>query len=139
MEEQRIRAYAKLMEEPDLSKLAFTGGGESLCLERKGPSEEAAENPPVRKAAAPAPARGLAELTSPMVGVFYRAPAENAPPFVQVGDRIHKGDVVCIIEAMKLMNEIVSDRDGVVAEICAENDQVVDYGRVLFRIQEEMP
>lgn len=137
MEETKIRAYARLMEELDLSKLAFTSEGESLCLERKGallPLQAAAQP------AAPAPIQtGLAEILSPMVGVFYRAPAENAASFVQEGDRVHKGDTLCIIEAMKLMNEITSDRDGVVAEICVENDQVVDYGRVLFRIREETP
>ena len=70
-----------------------------------------------------------------MVGVFYRAPAENAAPFVQVGDCIHKGDVLCLIEAMKLMNEIVAEYDGVITEVCTENGQVVDYGHVLFRIK----
>ena len=75
------------------------------------------------------------DICSPMVGVFYRAPAENAAPFVQVGDCIHKGDVLCLIEAMKLMNEIVAEYDGVITEVCAENGQVVDYGHVLFRIE----
>lgn len=137
MEETKIRAYARLMEELDLHKLAFTSEGESLCLERNG-GLLPAKTAPQPTAFTPAQT-GLAEITSPMVGVFYRAPAENAAPFVQEGDRVRKGDTLCIIEAMKLMNEILSDRDGVVAEICAENDQVVDYGRVLFRIREETP
>ncbi len=71
----------------------------------------------------------------PMVGVFYNAPAENAAPFVQVGDSVKKGDVLCIIEAMKLMNEITADQDGVITEVCVGNAQIVDFGHVLFRLR----
>ena len=73
-------------------------------------------------------------VTSPMVGVFYSSPAENAEPFVKKGDRVKKGDTLCIIEAMKLMNEITAERDGVITEICADNGQIVDFGTVLFKI-----
>jgi acetyl-CoA carboxylase biotin carboxyl carrier protein len=71
-----------------------------------------------------------------MVGVFYAAPAENADPFVKVGDRVKKGQTLCIVEAMKLMNEITAERDGQIAAICAQNGQVVDYGCPLFRLAE---
>jgi len=74
-------------------------------------------------------------VRSPMVGVFYAAPAENAAPFVAVGDRVQKGDTLCIIEAMKLMNEITAETGGVVAEVCAGNGQVVEYGTALFRLE----
>lgn len=70
------------------------------------------------------------------MGVFYAAPAENADPFVKVGDVVHKGSVLCIIEAMKLMNEVVAEKDGVIEAVCAENGQVVEYGTELFRIKE---
>ena len=78
-------------------------------------------------------------VTSPIVGVFYAAPAENAEPFVSVGDRVSKGTTLCIIEAMKLMNEITADEDGVIVEICVRNGQVVEYGTELFRLQKVAP
>lgn len=73
-------------------------------------------------------------MRSPLVGVFYAAPAENAEAFVSVGDRVKKGQVLCIIEAMKLMNEITAEADGVIKEICVTNGQVVEYGTELFHI-----
>ncbi len=77
---------------------------------------------------------GLVEVASPMVGTFYRAPAPDAPPYVEVGDRVSKGDTLCIIEAMKLMNELESEIPGTIAEIRVENAEPVEYGQVLFRI-----
>ena len=73
-------------------------------------------------------------VTSPLVGTFYTAPAEDAEPFVKVGDTVKKGQVVAIVEAMKLMNEIESDFDGIVTEILVKNGQAVEYGQPLFRI-----
>jgi acetyl-CoA carboxylase biotin carboxyl carrier protein len=86
-----------------------------------------------------APARNeaatkLLEIKSPMVGTFYSAPDPNSPAYVTVGQRVSKGEIVCIIEAMKIMNEIESEYDGVVREIVAENAHPVEYGQVLFRI-----
>ena len=74
-------------------------------------------------------------LTSPIVGTFYRAPSPDADPFVEVGSRVKRGQVLCIIEAMKLMNEIESDVDGVVAQIYPQNAQAVEYGEPLFAIR----
>ena len=74
-------------------------------------------------------------ITSPLVGVFYAAPAEDAEAFVQVGDPVKKGQVLAIVEAMKLMNEIESDYDGTIAEILVENGQAVEYGQPLFKLQ----
>ncbi|MEZ0536714.1 acetyl-CoA carboxylase biotin carboxyl carrier protein [Caldicellulosiruptoraceae bacterium PP1] len=74
-------------------------------------------------------------IKSPIVGTFYRSPAPGQKPFVQVGDKVKKGDILCIIEAMKLMNEIESDVDGEVAEILVENEQMVEYGQVLIKIR----
>ncbi len=73
-------------------------------------------------------------VKSPLVGTFYAAPSEDAPPFVTVGDLVKKGQTLAIVEAMKLMNEIESEYDGMVAEILAENGQPVEYGQPLFRI-----
>ena len=101
---------------------------------------------PVAVAAAPAPAAQPAAaepaepkvegtpLTSPMVGTFYRAPSPGAKPFVEVGDTVKKGQTVCIIEAMKLLNEVEAETDGVVKEICVENGQPVEYGQNLLII-----
>ena len=74
------------------------------------------------------------EITSPMVGTFYRAPAPDEPPFVNTGERIEKGDTVCIIEAMKLMNDIEAEVAGEVVEILVENGDPVEYGQVLMRV-----
>jgi acetyl-CoA carboxylase biotin carboxyl carrier protein len=89
-------------------------------------------------AAAPAeapPASNLVEVKSPMVGTFYRAPAPEAPPYVEAGTRVTKGQTLCILEAMKLMNELEADVPGTVREICVENGEPVEYGQVLFRIE----
>jgi acetyl-CoA carboxylase biotin carboxyl carrier protein len=76
----------------------------------------------------------LLRVTSPMVGTFYRAPAPDAPPYVEVGGRVGKGTVLCIIEAMKLMNELESEVEGTIAKVLVENAQPVEYGQVLFLI-----
>ncbi|HET7463138.1 MAG TPA: acetyl-CoA carboxylase biotin carboxyl carrier protein [Longimicrobium sp.] len=85
--------------------------------------------------AAAAPASNLVEIKSPMVGTFYRAPAPEAPSYAEVGSRVAKGQTLCILEAMKLMNELESDVAGIVREICVENGEPVEYGQVLFRIE----
>ena len=89
---------------------------------------------PVAASAAPMAARGK-EIKSPMVGTFYTSPEPGAPPFVDVGQRVKKGQTVCIIEAMKLMNEIESEYDGVVKERLAENAQPVEFGQTLFVVE----
>jgi acetyl-CoA carboxylase biotin carboxyl carrier protein len=93
-------------------------------------------------AAAPAPVAATAGqppgthiLNSPIVGTFYRAPSPDTDPFVEVGSRVKKGQVLCIIEAMKLMNEIESDIDGTIAEIYPQNAQAVEFGEPLFAIR----
>jgi acetyl-CoA carboxylase biotin carboxyl carrier protein len=92
--------------------------------------------PPAEAAPAAAPAASnLVDVTSPMVGTFYRAPSPEAPSYVEVGSRIVKGQTLCILEAMKLMNELESEVQGVVREICVENSEPVEYGQVLFRIE----
>jgi acetyl-CoA carboxylase biotin carboxyl carrier protein len=91
---------------------------------------------------APSPApqqRQLVEITSPMVGTFYRSPTPDDPPFVEIGDRVRVGQTVCIIEAMKLMNEIESEFSGEVVEILLQNAQPVEYGQVLMRVAPVTP
>ena len=82
----------------------------------------------------PAPVKEGTLVLAPTVGVFYSAPGPDARPFVEVGDQVKKGDTLCIIEAMKLMNEIPAEVDGTVAEICVGNGQVVEFNQPLFRI-----
>jgi acetyl-CoA carboxylase biotin carboxyl carrier protein len=77
---------------------------------------------------------GLIEVVSPMVGTFYRAPAPDAPAYVEVGDSVSDGQTLCILEAMKLMNELESEVSGSVREVCVQNGEPVEYGQVLFRI-----
>jgi acetyl-CoA carboxylase biotin carboxyl carrier protein len=91
--------------------------------------------PPPGAAGTSGGSQGLHILNSPIVGTFYRAPSPDAPPFVEVGSRVRKGQVLCIIEAMKLMNEIECDVDGVIAEIYPLNAQAVEFGEPLFAIR----
>ena len=98
-----------------------------------GPAGGAEEGRGADKAPA-APHSNLLEITSPMVGTFYRAPAPDAPPYVETGKRVVPGDTLCIIEAMKLMNELECEVTGTIVEVCVENAQPVEFGQVLFRV-----
>jgi acetyl-CoA carboxylase biotin carboxyl carrier protein len=90
---------------------------------------------PAREAAPAPPAEALHVVTSPIVGTFYSSPSPDTPPFARIGDRVRKGQILCIVEAMKLMNEIECDADGVVAEIYPKNAQPVEYGEALFGLR----
>jgi acetyl-CoA carboxylase biotin carboxyl carrier protein len=104
---------------------AAGAAGAALAAEATGGRREAA--------AAPAPS-ALVEIKSPMVGTFYAAPEPGAAPYVKVGNRVSSGQVVCIIEAMKIMNEIESEVTGVIREVAVENAQPVEFGQPLFRV-----
>ncbi len=148
MESKEIRRYAKLMEELDIAALEITENGTTLKLERAKPA------PAAGRSYAPAPAEtaerdvredgvilddaGVVTIASPMVGTFYCAPAEGAQPYVAVGTKVKKGDVLCIIEAMKLMNEITAECSGVIEQICIEDKAFVDYGTPLFKVRREL-
>ena len=136
MGENEIRKYAGLMRELGLTGLEITENDRVVRLERTPPARSAAEL--LTEPSAPQPPADpdpdTVVVRSPMVGVFYAAPAENAEAFVSVGDRVRKGQVLCIVEAMKLMNEITAEADGVIREICVTNGQIVEYGTELFRI-----
>ncbi len=150
MDVKKIESLAKLMQETGLTGLELVEGDVELRLERQQEVVAVAPAAPVMPVAAPAPAAGAEALgvsheqaapqkegtlvLSPTVGVFYASPSPDARPFVEVGDQVKKGDTLCIIEAMKLMNEIPSEVDGTVAEICVGNGQVVEYNQPLFRI-----
>ena len=135
MNDAEIRKYAILMQELGLTGLEVTENDRVVRLERT--PAEGTPSPVVQtlpQEPAPAEDRGTV-VASPMVGVFYAASAEDADPFVKVGDVVRKGQTLCIVEAMKLMNEITAEQDGEITEICAANGQVVDYGCPLFRMK----
>lgn len=108
------------------------GGGAPAPPAKAGPAPEAEQEGSEDEGSG---GEDLFEVHSPMVGTFYRSPAPDAPPYVEVGDRVGKGQTLCILEAMKLMNELESEVAGVVREISVENSEPVEYGQVLFRIE----
>ena len=141
MKENDIRKYATLMQELGLTGLEITEDNKLVRLERAAPVVGKQTISVEAPAAAPAVMPAAVEKTnytsvkSPIVGLFYAAPAENADPFVSLGDRVKKGQTLCIVEAMKLMNEISAEEDGVITEVCVTNGQMVEYGTELFRIK----
>lgn len=140
MKESDIRKYASLMHELGLTGLEITEDNKVVRLERSAPAtakESVVIDVPRSVAEAPNTIENADYISvrSPIVGVFYAAPAENAEPYVAIGDRIKKGQTVCIVEAMKLMNEISAEDDGIVSEILVTNGQIVEYGTELFRIK----
>ena len=135
MNEAEIRKYAMLMQELGLTGLEVKENVGVVRLERAGaaaPAASAAAAEPVA-AQSPAPSAGLL-IRAPMVGVFYAAPTEDSEPFIKEGDHVKKGDTLCVIEAMKLMNEIPAEQDGVITGILVKNGQTVEYGTPLFQI-----
>ena len=136
MDEISIRQYAVLMNELGLTGLEVNQDGSEVRLERAASSpgvtvQTITPSAPPEEPQVPA---AFKSITSPMVGVFYTSPTEDGEPFVKVGDKVTKGTTLCIVEAMKLMNEITAEEDGIISEICVQNGQVVDYGCELFRI-----
>ncbi len=148
-----IKALAELVSKNNLSALEYSEGETHLRIENAprtvtaAPAQAAPAAAPAAPAAAPAvEAAPVAAadagadfnaakmVTSPMVGVFYASPSPTDPPFVTVGSKVKKGDVLCIIEAMKLMNEITAEEDGEIIDICATNGSVVEYGQILFKM-----
>lgn len=153
MDLRKLKKLIDLVEESGIAEIEVTEGEEKVRITRSlaapqpvyaaAPAVAAAPAPAVAAAApaaaagAPAaPERDLSKAqTSPMVGTFYRAPGPNAPVFVEVGQSVNAGDTLCIIEAMKLMNEIEAEKSGVVKEILVENGTPVEYGEPLFIIE----
>lgn len=118
----------------ELSKFEYEEGGVKVQMEKP----EVVQAAPVLAGSAVQAEEETAgdnEVTCPLVGIFYAAPEEGAEPFVKVGDTVKKGQTLAIVEAMKLMNEIESEVDGVVTEVLAENGQAVEFGQELFRIR----
>ena len=133
IEIERGGTRVRLGKTPPVSVVGAAPAPVAQALPVPAPSAAPAEAA-VSAPAADAPNPDHAEVPSPMVGTFYRAPAPDAPSYVDVGSTVKKGDTLCIIEAMKLMNELEAEVSGTVVEICAENAEPVEYGQVLFRI-----
>lgn len=119
----------------NILSVKFAGATVAAVIPQVVAAPAAAAPPPAPAAAAPAPAADNGRvIRAPIVGTFYRAPSPDKPPYIQVGDKVRKGQVVCIVEAMKLMNQIESDLDGVVTDILVENGAPVEFGQELFRV-----
>ena len=148
MDLRKLKKLIDLVEESGIAELEITEGEEKVRISRNSSANApvsatvtpAAASSAVAPAAAPANGEGGARqsdghvLKSPMVGTYYRAPTPGAKPFVEVGQTVNEGDTVCIIEAMKLLNEIEADRSGVIKAILVENGQPVEYGHALMVI-----
>ena len=145
IDQKRLRELVKLMVDNDLTELDLEDkGGERVSLKRGhggGAVIMPAAAPPASAAAPPAgepapPADdGLARLDSPMVGTFYAAPSPDAPLFVKVGDHVDEETVICIIEAMKVFNEIKAESAGTIEQVLVENGQAVEFGQPLFKLR----
>lgn len=151
-----IRKLVKLLENSEISEIEISDNERKIRLVKSAPNDgrimservvsvpAQAALPPTVPAEAeaaelaksvPAGGRNVKVMKSPMVGTFYQAPSPDAEPYVQVGDYVHKGQVLCIVEAMKLMNEIESEFDGRIIEVLVENAQPVEYDHELFAIE----
>lgn len=161
MEFDKVKELATLLENSSLTKLRLEEDGTVLELEAEPPQQlvsvaapavaapatvaPAPSAPTAPAPAAPAPSSGdsddapydMSKLTlvkAPMVGVFYAAPSPGADPFVHVGSKVKKGDTLCVMEAMKLMNEVVAEVDGEVVDVCVEDGDLVEFGGTLMKI-----
>jgi len=138
MELKKLKEFIKFMESNDLCELEIEEEGKKIRLKKNTaggpvmqmPLPAAAEKPEVKETKD----SGL-EVKSPMVGTFYRSPSPGAKPFIEIGDTINPGDVICIIEAMKLMNEIKAEVAGKVTQILIENGQPVEFGQALVKVE----
>ena len=152
MDLRKLKKLIDLVEESGISELELTEGEESGRISRQGQVVQQPQQytipqqptPPLQNQVPTPTASAEAEdivqdarhaLTSPMVGTFYRSSSPEADPYVEVGSSVKKGDTLCIIEAMKLLNEIEADRDGIVKKIMVENAQPVEFGEPLFIIE----
>jgi acetyl-CoA carboxylase biotin carboxyl carrier protein len=148
MDIKQIKEIARTMKENSLTSIEITEGDTCLRVERKGipdainasGSLPAAfpnvlmEKEGVRPSLLPAEDLNVAEIKSPMVGVFFTKASPDAEPYVKIGSHVKKGDTLCVIEAMKLLNEITAECDGEIVGICAVDGQMVEYSQVLFQM-----
>jgi len=161
MDIRKVKKLIELLDESGIAEIEITEGEESVRISRNAPNvcvpapayappPAAAPAPQVAPAAAaPAPAAAAAvaavedsegyAVTSPMVGTFYASSSPGAAPFIQVGDQVNEGDTLCIVEAMKMMNQIDAEVSGIMKSIRAQNGEPVEYGQILFVIDQRHP
>ena len=142
-----VEKLAKVLADNSLTEISLEDGEQAITLRKEvvgvAPAVAVAAPQPASSAPTPAPVQAASQepahkgkaLTSPMVGTFYSAPSPDAEAFVKVGQTVKEGDVVCIVEAMKMMNEIKSEISGKVVEICVEDGQPVEFGQVLMYVE----
>ena len=140
MDVEKIRELAQIAREYQLETLEVTEQG-SIVIRRAVtaqptvvPTAAEAESPAFERREDSIDFNYVEEIKSPMVGVFYEAASPDSAPFVEVGSKVKKGYVLCIIEAMKLMNEITAKKDGEIVDICVQNGEVVEFGQTIFKI-----
>lgn len=144
MDNELFEKAAALFKELDLSEISLKDNGceifmkkaSSLCSAPQRQSDVgAAEQPAEQNISGEENVyQECNEIKAPLVGIFYAAKSPECAPFVKLGDKVKKGDVICIIEAMKMMNEVCADCDGTVFDICAENGHIVEFGQTLFKL-----
>lgn len=156
MDIRKVKKLIELLDESGIAEIEITEGEESVRISRVSRSQQPAQfapayahlPPAAPQPAAPAvaPAEPAAEpeedgytVTAPMVGTFYSASSPGSPPFVQVGDRVKQGDVLCIVEAMKMMNQIEAEVSGTIKAVKVQNGEPVEYGQILFIIDQRGP
>ena len=161
MDIRKVKKLIELLDESGIAEIEITEGEEAVRISRypqgtaaaPAPVAVAATPPPVAAPAAPAapaaapvadaaPAPAEEEgflVTAPMVGTFYASSSPGSPPYVQVGDRVNEGDTLCIIEAMKMMNQIEAETSGVIKSIRVQNGEPVEYGQTIFVIDQRQP
>lgn len=156
MDIRKVKKLIELLDESGIAEIEITEGEESVRITRHSqsaampfayappqpiPTAATAATPapsgaPTAASPAPEPKEEGYEVTAPMVGTFYSASSPGSPPFMQVGDRVNEGDILCIIEAMKMMNQIEADVSGIIKSIRVQNGEPVEYGQVLFVIDQ---
>ncbi len=151
MNEREIKRLIRIVEESGIDELEVTRWGRGVRIVKRlmngaeppsggaivhaVPAAAPASVVPPSAGSPPAARPGIEVVRAPMVGTFYRAPSPEAPSYVEVGDRVRKGQTLCILEAMKLMNEIEAESDGLVRAVLAENGDPIEYGQPLFELE----
>ncbi|HTT07545.1 MAG TPA: acetyl-CoA carboxylase biotin carboxyl carrier protein [Gammaproteobacteria bacterium] len=144
MDIRKIKKLIELLQESGLAEIEIKEGEESVRINRGSPAATTVVHTvPALTSAPAAPSQTGAEpaiserytVNAPMVGTFFASPTPGTPAFVAIGQQIKKGDILCIIEAMKIMNQIEADRDGVITAVLVENGQPVEFGQPLFAVQ----
>ena len=142
MDLRKIKKLIEMLQESDLNEIEVKEGEESVRINRKKGDVEIPQQivaPQVQSKEivekVEEPEENLSFIQSPMVGTFYRSPAPGKPPFVEIGQRVKKGDTICIIEAMKMMNQVKSEFDGKIVDIKVENGQPVEFNESLVSIE----